>query len=205
MFIPKIYQNHDAEEIRDFIKYNGFAILVSQLHQKLWATHIPMLLEKNKKGEDVLQGHISKANLQSEIFAEGIEVLAIFNGPHSYVSSSWYNHENVPTWNYIAVHVYGNIKPLEGDKLLAHLTQLTDKYEQKSQNPVSVQRLSPDFLKRELKGLVGFEIEIQDIQAAYKLSQNRNEHDFSNIITNLEQQNDAPSKAVAQSMLNIKK
>ena len=205
MFIPKIYQNHNIEEIQDFIKHNGFAILVSQLHQKLWATHIPMLLEKNEKGEDVLQGHISKANLQSEIFAEGVEVLAIFNGPHSYVSSSWYNHENVPTWNYIAVHVYGNIKPLEGDKLFAHLTQLTDKYEQKSQNPVSVQRLSLDFLKRELKGLVGFEIEIQDIQAAYKLSQNRNEHDFSNIITNLEQQNDAPSKAVAQSMLNLKR
>lgn len=205
MFIPKLYRNENIEEIRDFIEQNSFAILVSQLNQQLWATHIPIELVKNENGSFFLQGHISKANPQWQNFKDESQVLVIFNGPHAYISSSWYNHENVPTWNYIAVHIYGKIKLLEGEALLVHLHQLMDKYEKSSVNTKKFSALSDDFLKRELKGLVGFEIEIQEIQAANKLSQNRNDTDYTSIIHELEQRNDGFDKEVSNEMKKARK
>jgi transcriptional regulator len=200
MFIPKIYKNEDADAIKDFIKHNSFGILVSQTNQQLWATHIPIVLTTNEIGEEVLQGHVSVANPQSKNFVEGSDVLVIFSGSHAYISSSWYDHENVPTWNYIAVHFYGKIKRLEGEALLKHLSDLTATYESKSEKPVSVATMNPDFLKREMRGLVGFEIAITDIQAAHKLSQNRNDRDHANIITELEKSEDSTILATAEAM-----
>lgn len=200
MFIPKLYRNDNIEEVRQFIEQNSFAILISQSNQQLWATHIPIELVQNEEGIDVLQGHISKANPQWQNFKDEAHVLTIFNGPHAYISSSWYNHENVPTWNYIAVHIYGKIKLLEGDKLLTHLSQLMDKYEKGNVSPKKFSELSPDFLKRELKGLVGFEIEIQEIQAASKLSQNRNDEDYKTIINELEQKEESFAKEISEAM-----
>ena len=110
MYTPDLYKNKDAESIRTFLKENSFGILINQTHGKLCATHIPIELEVNADGKEIRQGHLSKLNPQAEGFTENDQVLAVFTGPHSYVSSSWYDHENVPTWNYIAVHVYGRIK-----------------------------------------------------------------------------------------------
>ena len=92
--------------------------------EKSIATHIPLELSKNKLGKDILQGHVSKANPQWHHFKNNTEVLAIFTGPHGYISSSWYDFEEVPTWNYIAVHVYGTIKIIEGEELYNSLKQL---------------------------------------------------------------------------------
>jgi transcriptional regulator len=200
MFIPKIYKNEDADAIKDFIKQNSFGILVSQTNQQLWATHIPIILTTNEIGEEVLQGHVSIANPQSKNFVEGSDVLAIFSGPHAYISSSWYDHENVPTWNYIAVHFYGKIKRLEGESLLKHLSDLTATYESKSEKPVSLAAMNPDFIKREMRGLVGFEITITEIQAAHKLSQNRNDRDHANIINELEKSENTTTLATAEAM-----
>lgn len=110
MYTPDLYKNENPEEIRTFLKENSFGILINQTNGKLCATHIPIELELNAEGKEILQGHISKLNPQAEGFTANDEVLAVFTGPHSYISSSWYDHENVPTWNYIAVHVYGKIK-----------------------------------------------------------------------------------------------
>ena len=109
MYIPAIYKNENQEEIEQFIHENGFAILVNQTHDKPWATHIPLELDHDNDGNTILVGHISKENPQGESFKTNTDVLAIFTGPHAYISSSWYDHENVPTWNYTAVHVYGNV------------------------------------------------------------------------------------------------
>src|SRR5688500_16920562 len=132
-------------------------------------------------------------------------MLVIFNGTHAYISSSWYDHENVPTWNYIAVHVYGTIKIIEGEKLLQALKNLVDRYEQKSANPVSVEKMSEKFLSREIKGIIGFEIEIEEIHSAYKLSQNRDEKNHTNIINELEKRDDSHSAAIAEEMKKRKK
>jgi transcriptional regulator len=205
MYIPNFYKNENTNEIRHFIAANSFGILVSQTDTKLWATHIPLMLDKNQAGKDVLHGHISKGNPQWKNFAHNTQVLAIFSGAHSYISSSWYNHENVPTWNYIAVHIYGTIKIIEGEYLLQTLKKLVDKYEAASEHPVSVDTMSPKFLNKELRGIVGFEIEIDHIEAAYKLSQNRDELNHAHIIAQLQQKGDTQSLNIAHEMMKHKK
>ena len=105
MYTPDLYKNEDPESIRTFLKENSFGILINQTKGKLCATHIPIELEVNAEGKEILEGHISKLNPQAEGFAENDQVLAVFTGTHSYISSSWYDHENVPTWNSIAVLV----------------------------------------------------------------------------------------------------
>lgn len=200
MYIPKFYKNENIDEVKSFIRDNGFGILVSQAESKLWATHIPLELDKNENGKDVLYGHISKGNPQWKNFYEKENVLAIFQGPHAYISSSWYDHENVPTWNYIAVHIYGKIRVIEGEKLFHVLKKLTDKYESHSENPVSIEKMSEKYLQREIKGIVGFEIEIENIHSAYKLSQNRDKVNHTNIIKELEKKGDHNSLAVAEEM-----
>ena len=199
MHIPNIYKNENLEEVKNFLIENSFGILINQTNGKLTGTHIPMELDKDENGNDTLVGHIGKANPQWKNFQENGEVLAIFNGPHSYVSSSWYEKENVPTWNYIAVHVYGEIKIIEGEKLLDSLKKLVDKYEVNSENPVSVEKMSANTMKQ-INGIIGFSIKITEIQAAYKLSQNRNESDYHNIVDKLENTGDLSSNEVAKEM-----
>ena len=200
MYIPNEFKNENIEVVQQFLKENSFGILINQTKGKLTGTHIPMLLEKDELGKDVLTGHISKLNPQWKNFNSGEEVLAIFNGHHGYVSSYWYEKENVPTWNYIAVHVYGNIKIVEGKELHQILKRLVDKYEVNSENPVKVENMAPHLLKY-MDDIVGCSIQITAVQAAYKLSQNRTEKDYLQIIHKLEDQN----SDVADEMKKIKK
>jgi transcriptional regulator len=196
MFIPKNFQQADTGEVHEFIQQNGFGVLISQAEGKLWGSHIPLMLSEDGSK---LHGHVSKANKQWRDLASS-EVMVIFNGPHAYISSSWYDHENVPTWNYIAVHVYGTVQLVEGERLRESLKELVDKYEQYSANPVSVETMSPQYLERETKGLVGFEISITRIEAAYKLSQNRDKKNHDAIVNELEKRNDPQSIQVAEAM-----
>jgi transcriptional regulator len=197
MYVPKHFQNNDSGSIKDFIKYNGFGILVSQSNQKMLATHIPLEFSAD---ETKLIGHISRANPQWKNFVAASEVLVIFSGPHAYISSSWYDHENVPTWNYIAVHVYGKVEIIEGEQLYQSLKHLVDKYEAGSTSPVSIEKMSPDYVRKSIQGLVGFEITINTIEAAYKLSQNRDKKNHGNIIRELENKADHGSREIAREM-----
>jgi transcriptional regulator len=197
MYVPRQFKNNEPAQIKDFIRSNGFAILVSQCEGKIVATHHP--LELSEDGEK-LSGHISRANPQWKNFNQDTEVLAIFNGPHAYISSSWYNHENVPTWNYIAVQVYGKISIIEGEQLIQSLKTLVDKYEKNSVNPVSVEKMSPEYFQHAIKGVVGFEISISKIEASYKLSQNRDQVNHDAIVKQLEKRNDGDDRKVAEAM-----
>lgn len=197
MYIPKQFRNEDISSVKDFIAEHGFAILVSNAEGRPWATHIPLHLSKDATGKDILEGHISRGNKQWKSFDNGQEVLAIFQGPHAYISSSWYDHENVPTWNYIAVHIYGRIKIIGAEALRQQLSRLVDKYESRVQNPVSMAGLSKGFLDKELGGVVGFEVEITEIQAAAKLSQNRDDINKQNIIDGLHTLGDTGSLTMA--------
>ncbi len=197
MYIPTQYKNSDLEEIKDFIRANSFGILISMGEDKPLGTHIPLELEKGAEGKDVIVSHMARANTQWRNFKQNQEVLCIFNGPHSYVSSSWYKDEEVPTWNYIAVHVYGTIEILEEPEVLATMVRLVDKYEQHEKKPLSVANLSTKTM-RQIKGVVGFKITITDIQATYKLSQGR-EQDHPAIIRELEQR-DTGSMVIASEM-----
>lgn len=196
MYIPAHFVNRDDQEILNFIRSNSFGILVSH-NANILATHIPLELSGDGK---ILSGHLSKANPQAKALKDEQEVLCIFNGPHTYISSSWYDHENVPTWNYIAVQVRGKVSLINGEVLYNRLVELVDKFEAASVNPVTVQGMSADYLDRHIKAIVGFDIEIQAIEAAYKLSQNRDKLNHSNIVSELEKRKDHNSWSVAEEM-----
>ncbi|RZJ28555.1 MAG: FMN-binding negative transcriptional regulator [Flavobacterium sp.] len=204
MHIPEYYKNENSEEIQAFLKANSFGILVSKGGGKLLATHIPLELETNPDGKLILEGHVSKENPQWNHFETGDEVLAIFSGPHAYVSSSWYDFEGVPTWNYIAVHVYGKIRIVSEEELIASLTKLVDKYESGRDNPTKVENLSRKTMMMS-RAIVGFEIEITDIQAKKKLSQNRDDKNYESVVSHLEQSGEAAGKAIASEMKKIRK
>ena len=197
MYTPKLNRNENTEELHEFIRKNGFGILISTVEGKPWASHIPLLLSPDGKK---LSGHVARGNKQWREWNTESEVLAIFTGPHTYISSSWYDHENVPTWNYISVHVYGKLKILSDQELLESLKELTDKYEKQSVQPVSVEKMNPGFLKKEMLGIVGFEIEITRMEATYKLSQNRDAKNHDAILAELEKRNDPASTAIAHEM-----
>ena len=199
MYIPELYKNENQEEIQHFIHQNGFAILVNQTNGRLWATHIPLILETITEGKQILIGHVSKLNPQAESFTKNADVLAIFHGPHSYISSSWYDHENVPTYNYLAVHVYGKLHLHSYEESIESLKKLVNKYEAKSVKPIRVEDLSEKTM-REARGIVSFEIEISSIEAQKKLSQNRDDKNYNNIILELEKTNDNQSIAIAKEM-----
>ncbi|MCV9930304.1 FMN-binding negative transcriptional regulator [Flavobacterium sp. LS1R49] len=204
MYTPEIHKDEDPEAIRAFLKENSFGILINQTHSKLWATHIPIEIETRADGKEVLCGHISKLNPQGEGFIQNDQVLAVFTGAHTYISPSWYDHENVPTWNYTAVHVYGRIKIVDHEAAIESLKKLVDKYEANSENPVRVEDLSTKTM-RQAHGIIAFEIEIDEIQATKKMSQNRDDVNYKNIITALEKTENPQSIAVAKEMSKCRK
>ena len=203
MYIPELYKNENQEDIQNFIHQNGFGILVNQTDGKFWATHIPLLLEE-KDGKQNLVGHVSRENPQAESFKTNDEVLAIFSGAHSYISSSWYDHENVPTWNYLAVHIYGKLKIHSLDETIEALKRLVNKYEAKSEKPIRIEDLSNKTMLQ-ARGIVSFEIEITAIEAKKKLSQNRDDKNYKTIISKLENSNDFQSIEVAKEMKKNRK
>jgi len=199
VYIPEIYKNENPEEIRTFLKENAFGILVTHKESKSCATHIPLELTTKEDGSEILHGHISKSNEQAAHLIENTEVLCIFNGPHSYVSASWYDFEEVSTWNYIAVQVRGKLSVLDADGLRKSVKALMDKYEAPQENPIDMDALSEKTM-RQINGIVGFEIAITEIHAAKKMSQNRDNKNHAAIVSHLHKKGGAGEKAVAQEM-----
>lgn len=200
MYIHPLNKWEDELEIVDFIRKNAFATLVSQVEGKPCATHLPFVLGKNNSGEPVLNGHLAKANQQWKSIFANEDVLVIFQGPHAYISSSWYNHENVPTWNYLAVHVSGKIRLIEGEELMDHLKSLTDIYEEGRPNRVRVETMNENYVAGQMRALVGFEIKIEEVKAAAKLSQNRDNVNYQNIVEKLKESEFPLDKEVASEM-----
>lgn len=199
MYIPKYFKVTDVNEIHGFIQKNSFGTLVTTKKGRPIATHLPFGF--TKQSEDFyITGHMAYGNPQWRTFETNDDVLVMFQGPHAYVSSSWYSKENVPTWNYEAVHVYGKASILPREELIEDLKNMLEKYEGHRENPVLWDTLTPDLLESELKGIVGFKIKVEEIQAAYKLSQNRNEADYRNIVENLRNEGDPQSRQVAERM-----
>jgi transcriptional regulator len=205
MYIPKFYEEKDLAEIEKLIHEFGFAILVTAKDGSPIATHLPLQLEKNEDGDWLLQGHMAKANPQWRLF-EGADVLAIFLGPHTYVSPSWYNHKNVPTWNYKAVHAYGKVRLVEGEELTNNLRKIMARYESAhAENPTQFDEVPDSVLLPDLRALVGFEIKVERLEAASKLSQNRDAESHQNIIEHLKKMNAYDAADIAREMEKRKK
>lgn len=204
MYIHPINSWENEPEIIEFIKKNAFATLVTQVDGKPWATHIPFVFHQDSDGNPILSGHIAKANLQWKSIPDNEDILVIFQGPHAYISSSWYNHENVPTWNYLAVHIYGKIRIIEGEELIEHLKSLVDNYESGRPNRVSIETMSEGYFQSQLRALVGIEVKIEEVHASAKLSQNRDDVNYQNIVTKLEESPYPMDKEIAGEMRKIR-
>lgn len=198
MYIPKYFKVNNVEEILGFIQKNSFGTIITTEQGKPIATHLPLQLIKEEETY-YITGHMAYGNPQWRTFDTHEDVLVMFQGPHAYISSSWYEKENVPTWNYQAVHIYGTASILNEEELQQDLTMLLQKYEKNRKNPVLWENLSSQ-TKKQLKGIVGFKIKVQEIQAANKLSQNRNEEDYYNIVNKLYEEKDINSQQMAQLM-----
>ena len=186
--------------MEQFIRDTGLATLITKGSAYPAATHIPVELEQNANGETILWGHISKANPQWKDFEKDEHVLVVFLSPvHHYISSSWYSLPNAPTWNYMSVHVTGRIKIIEGEELWECVRRLTNRYEQKSANPVSLDTLPPE-VQQQMNGIIGFEISIDKMEAAFKLSQNRDDEDHKNIIMQLRSSSGLSAQMMAEVM-----
>ena len=198
MDTSKLYREEDRAKIIEFMRQNEFAVVVSYDGGKPTASHL--LVEVFEEGERIfINGHMSRVNPLWKTFERDVEVLTIFHGPHTYISPMWYNHVNVPTWNYQAVHVYGKTRIVEDyDEAYQILKRLVDRHETASH--YKMETLPQDFVAKEIKGIVAFQIEVTRIEANYKLSQNRNDEDYRNIVAQLDAREDEMSHGVADAM-----
>lgn len=198
MYVPKPFQVNDQEQLYDFMNQNRFAILFSQRNSTPLATHLPMMLEREK---GCLYGHMAKANPQWREL-DGGEVLVVFSGPHTYISPSWYEtNQAVPTWNYAAVHVTGTFQVLnDRDELLASLEQLADAYETDRKNPWKLEVLDAKLLDQLTNAIVGFKITITNIEGQWKLSQHHSDERRERVIAAIEHQDDDGARRIAAMM-----
>lgn len=201
MYVPDAYREDDVEKLVAFMQANSFATLVSVRDNIPVASHIPLVVTVQDKTVK-LTGHLAKPNPQWKAF-EARESLAIFTGPHAYISPSLYEKcESVPTWNYIAVHAYGvpQVITLNDSRELMDqmIEQMIDTYgaEYKSQ----WQSLTNNFQEGMMKGIVGFEMTITRLQGKYKLSQNRSLTEQHNVAHSLLQSTDPDTYAVGAAM-----
>ena len=202
MYIPKANEETRLEVLHDLIESHPLASLITMGPEGLFASHLPMVLERKSAKHGVLKAHLSRANTQWRDFRPEIQALAIFSGPEHYISPSWYPEKKetgkvVPTWNYAVVHVYGTLKVIEDPAwLLEHLNALTTVNESAFPKPWQVSDAPADYVASLLKGIVGLELPIERIEGKWKASQNQPEHNRAGVIEGLEQLNTAESLAM---------
>jgi transcriptional regulator len=203
MYVPKHFQQNSWPEIRKVIDDYSFATVVSCKDGVPVATHAPVRLVESTPGTFVLQGHVARPNPHWQVMESEQKTLVIFAGPHSYVSPRWYNHVNVPTWNYIAVHVYGKPRLVrDSGELQALMSGLVNRYEGhiEAERRYTVEGLPAGYLESQMRGIVGFEISVDEVQASFKLSQNRVQEDHDNVIVELRKSDDQDAQRIAQAM-----
>lgn len=195
MYIPKQYQIHDYEMIKSFMNEHNFVTIVTYNGTTPIATHLPVNIEE-KHNELYISGHFAKGNEQWKTIDQNQQVLIIFQGSHGYISSTWYDTEDVPTWDYQSVHAYGTGQLLTTEELESELIKMLDKYENHRPNGASWNNLSKE-AKQQIKGIVGFKVKINKLEAAFKMSQNRTQSEKENIIIHLNQSDQLNDKDLA--------
>jgi transcriptional regulator len=204
MYIPKAFCEDDIAKLHTLMQSYNFAALVTQSSDGVpVATHLPFIVDTNpgSYGYGTLFCHMARANQQWRSFASEHEVLVIFQGPHAYISPSWYEEAlSVPTWNYAVVHAYGKPRIIEDTtELYNTLRTLVQHSEAQFEKPWSFD-LPQDFVQQKMRGVVGIEIDITRLEGKFKLSQNRPAVDQANVAATLHNSSDALSEEVANLM-----
>ncbi len=191
------FRENRPEVLQALIKHYPFATLLTQTNAGLAADHLPFILKTDTEQQfGTLYGHVAKANTVWENFSTDVDALVVFQGPHDYISPNWYPSKKehgkvVPTWNYAIVHAYGSITVKQDDQWLTdQLNALTNQQEKTQAEPWSVSDTPKPFLAQQLKGIVGIEIQLNNLYGIWKLSQNKNKADKLGVIQGL---NNAPS------------
>ncbi len=184
------FKEHDQQTILDFIEENPFAFMTgSFLSGKQVATQIPVLLEE-RNGELFLQGHLMRNTDHHKAFIENPNGLLVFTGPSCYVSASWYSNPQIgSTWNYMSVHIEGKVDFMNNEQLISFMRKLTLKFEKGNTKSFTFfDNLPESFLNKMMPAIVGFEIKADNIENVFKLSQNRDQTSYLNIISKLVEQ-----------------
>ncbi|GIM47732.1 transcriptional regulator [Collibacillus ludicampi] len=198
MYIPKAFEVNEKRKLVNFIKDNSFGILFTQNENGPFATHLPFLIDESKYDNGVLMSHMAKANPHWKDLGDK-EVLVVFSGPHAYISPSWYGEFNtVPTWNYVAVHVYGEFKVIDDKEEAKKIIEDTvNFYESSLPNPWLV-NFEDKFINELMNGLVTFEIKINKVEGKWKLSQNHSIQRQQNLVNGLLSSNKYNSLEIAK-------
>jgi transcriptional regulator len=197
MYIPKYFKIDDEEIVYDFIEKYSFATLFSQHNGEPYASHLPLIVNK---GENALYGHFARPNEQWKDI-EDQQVLVVFQGPHCYISPSWYETTKaVPTWNYVSIHLYGKMEIIEDGKAIYNsLNDLVNKYESPDSS-YNLNEVEPSFIEGLSKGIVAFKIKIIRMEAKAKLSQNHSVERQELVIKQLENTSEQNNKQIASLM-----
>jgi transcriptional regulator len=201
MYLPEHFKETNPERISALIEDHPFGMLVTAPEGVPFISHLPFLFERAPDSQGKLLAHMARANPQWQHFSAEREVLAVFQGPHAYVSPSWYSSPGVPTWNYAVVHLRGKPRLIEGEtELEALVEQLTHVHESRMPSPWQP-KLTGERRSKLLNMIVGFEIEITHIQGKFKLSQNRPPEEQQQVAEALSRSDNQTDTAVAKLML----
>ena len=205
MYVPNSFAERDLPALFTFIEAHPLAALVTSSPTGMFATHLPLVLDREVGPTGTLFGHVARANPHSQSFADGAgEALVIFTGPDAYITPEWYATKQetgrvVPTWNYVAVHAYCRLV-LRDDRsfLRAHLEALTQRHEGSRPKPWHVTDAPADYVDQQLKAIVGVELKIDRLEGKWKMSQNRPAADIDGVIDGLSASDGARERTVAE-------
>ncbi|MFT3747142.1 MAG: FMN-binding negative transcriptional regulator [Agriterribacter sp.] len=201
MYSPKYFRENDPAVVMDFIRQNSFAVLCAcNTDNKPVATQVPFLIEE-RNGSLILTGHIQRKTDHHRALEQNPDVLVLFTGAHSYVSASWYTNPQVAsTWNYMSVQAKGKINFLDEDSLRNILQRTTMQYENNPHSAALYEKMPEEYIAKQLKAIIGFEIEVSELQNTFKLSQNRDAESYKNIIHQLKESKAPGAIGIAEEM-----
>jgi transcriptional regulator len=206
MYLPKDFTEERVPVLHEAIRQAAFGTLVTLGEAGLEASHVPMLIDLEPAPYGTLMGHIARTNPQWRRPAAGVQALAMFLGPNAYISPAWYATKQqtgkvVPTWNYVAIHAYGEVRFFDdAERLLRLVTRLTETHEAGRPQPWAVSDAPAAYIQTMLKGIVGFELPIARLEGKWKMSQNRPAQDRAGAIEGLRSEGGADEAVVADAI-----
>jgi transcriptional regulator len=204
MYVPAHFKEDRVAVMHDAIRKYGFGTLVTFSGEELEASHLPLLLDPEPAPFGTVVGHLARANPQWQRVKPDIEALAIFLGPNTYITPSWYptkqqNGKVVPTWNYLAIHAYGTLTFFDDPaELRAHVSKMTDTHESPRAAPWALNDAPESFVQGMLRAIVGFKLRITRLEGKWKMSQNRPAQDVTGVLEGLAREDGEAHEAVAE-------
>ncbi len=203
MYIPKSHRGLSTKAAIAFARKYSFATVSAIVSKQIEHVHVPIEIQSTAE-KLLLTSHIAKGNKLTQAILDGGAATVIFSQPHAYVSSSWYDHVNVPTWNYISIQMRGSFRVLLKEEMMAALSKMVEQYESGRADRFRISDMSEEQLHAHLQGLTAFELEVAEVEANYKLSQNRNDKNYTAIIEQLQRSDFPWEREIANEMLLLR-